>query len=128
MRLALVDRYPEDRAQSYFSRGLTQVSAANFDGALQEFKRAQTLWDRAAATDPRQFRRATSIIHKRIGGILVRLNRLNEAQPEYEAALAIDRNRLAEAPADTEIKLDISSALSALALIRLRRNQLAKGA
>ncbi len=126
LRLALVNQYPADLAQSYFSRGLTQVSAANFEGALQEFKRAQTLWDRAAATDSRRFRRATSIVHKRIGGILVRLNRLDEAQPEYETALAIDKNRLAEAPADTEIKLDMSYALSDLALIWLRRNQFGK--
>ena len=126
LRLDLVDRYPEDLAQSYFSQGLTQVSGANFEGARNEFKRAKSLWDRTAATDPRGFRRATSIVHKRIGGILVRLDRLDEAQPEYETALAIDWNRLAEAPADTEIKLDMSYALSDLALIWLRRDQFAK--
>lgn len=126
LRSTLSDKFPQDLAQSLFSRAQTQLSAANFEAALQDFRAAQSQWERAATADPRQFRRALSIVRKRIGGVLVRLNRLDEAQPEYETALAIDRARLAETPADVAIKLDLSFALSDLALIWLRRDQFSK--
>ena len=126
LRSALAEKFPLDFAQSLFSRAQTQVAAADFEGALRDFRAALSLWDGYAKNDPGQYRRSRSIVRKRIGGVLVRLNRLEEAQAEYETALALDRARLAEAPADLAIKLDMSYALSDLALIWLRRNQFSK--
>jgi hypothetical protein len=100
-RASLVDRYPEDPAKSCFSCGQTQIATANFEGAPSDLGIAPSLWDRAIPADPRKFRRSSSIVRKRIGGLLVRLNRLDQPRPEHETALAPHRTRpMSYAPSD----------------------------
>lgn len=126
IRERLGSLYPDDLARSYFSRAQSEVTAGAFEAGLMNHRKALALWEEVAPTKPGALRRSRSIAHKRIGGILVRLNRLDEAQGEYEASLRLDQLRLEEKPSDVEVKLDMSFAYSDLALIWMRREALAK--
>jgi non-specific serine/threonine protein kinase/serine/threonine-protein kinase len=126
LRQKIVDVYPQELAKSYFGQAQSRVVAGDFARALELHREALKLWDQAARSDGRQFQRSRSIAHKRIGGILIRLDRLDEAEKEYEAARALDLARLESNPADLEARLDMSYAQSDLALIWQRRKNHAK--
>jgi eukaryotic-like serine/threonine-protein kinase len=118
--------YPQELAKSYFGQAQAKVIAADYPKALELHRKALALWDQAAGSDGQQFQRSRSIAHKRIGGILIRLEKLEEAQVEYEAAVQLDLARLQKAPTDLEAKLDLSFAQSDLALIWQRRKNFPK--
>jgi len=126
LRQKIVAVYPQELAKSYFAQAQGRVIAADYPKALELHRKALALWDQAAGPEGRQFQRSRSIAHKRIGGILIRMERLDEAQKEYEAAVQVDLARLQKAPGDMEAKLDMSFAQSDLALIWQRRKNLPK--
>lgn len=126
LRQQFVSVYPQELAKSYFAQAQARVIAADFPQALELHRKALNLWDQAAGPDGQQFQRSRSIAHKRIGGILIRLERLEEAQKEYEMAIQLDLARLQTAPADVEAKLDMSFAQSDLALIWQKRKNFPK--
>lgn len=119
LRQKIAAVYPQELAKSYFAQAQSRVVVADFPRALELHREALKLWNQAGSG----FQRSRSIAHKRIGGILIRLNRLDEAQQEYEAAIRLDQERLQLAPSDLEITLDVTFAQSDLALIwQLRKN------
>jgi tetratricopeptide (TPR) repeat protein/tRNA A-37 threonylcarbamoyl transferase component Bud32 len=124
LRQKIAATFPQELAKSYFAQAQSRVTAADFAGALELHRQAVALWDQAAGPNSQQFLRSRSIGHKRMGGLLIRLGRLEEAQQHYETALQLDAMRLQISPADLEAKLDMSFAHSDLALIWQQRNNL----
>jgi tetratricopeptide (TPR) repeat protein len=84
------------------------------DRAIEEFRRAMALY-----RDPNN----VSLMHKRIGALLLRQDQAEAALPEYKAAIAIDEKLARESPSDARIKLNLSYGYSDLGTVlsRLRR-------
>jgi tetratricopeptide (TPR) repeat protein len=68
-----------------------------------------------------------ALYHKRLGALLIQKGNLSEALKEYQAAAALDEQRVSAQPADGRAKMDLSYDYSDWALI-LMRTQDVKGA
>jgi non-specific serine/threonine protein kinase/serine/threonine-protein kinase len=72
----------------------------------------------------RRNREQMAFAHKRLGGLLIRAGKLEEAKHEYQHALAIDRDLFKQDPTDPALELNATFALSDLGLIAKRQGKL----
>ncbi|HKA00475.1 MAG TPA: protein kinase [Candidatus Solibacter sp.] len=111
-------------ASAYQMRGSLRVSGDR-DGALRDQQRSLELSQRVvdAGCQDERCLSTLSFAHKKVGGMLIRLERLNEAAEHYAAALKLDEGLLAKAPNDPVLRYDLTFALSDTGFIYARQHE-----
>jgi tetratricopeptide (TPR) repeat protein len=106
----------DDLLKSEFAIGRVLTGKARDPEAISYYRRAIS---HAGTTPPPTL----ALVHKSLGAVLIRTGALDEALVEYQAASAIDEERVRNNPADGRAKLDVSYDYAdwGLILLRLKR-------
>jgi serine/threonine protein kinase len=132
---ALVAEYPDNPVYamnlvaSYQQRG-TVLGPDQMDlgAALLDQRRALALAQKVIDAGHVERERLSSLssCHKRVGAVLIKMDRLPEALNEYHAALALDERILAMDPQDPAARYDITLTRSDIGFIYGRQGDIAK--
>jgi tetratricopeptide (TPR) repeat protein len=106
----------DDLEKSEFSAGRALTRLDRDPEAIDFFRRSLSHAGRSLPQN-------VALVHKSLGGVLIRTGSLNEALGEYRAAAAIDEERVRKQPADGRAQVDLSYDYSDWALILLKLNQ-----
>ena len=107
---------------AHFDLAGAATRADDYAGALREYDAARTQFREAIAKQRTpELERDLALVEKYSGGILGRLKRNDEAVAHYEAARAIDEQRVREHPEQTETMLDLAFDLGDLGFFAHRR-------
>jgi len=113
-------------ADAYYSLANEIAERGDFAGALAIREKDLLLRREILAADPksRSARSNLALVAKRIGGLLTRLNRMEDAYERYAEALAIERQWLAADPQSLEARTAVSFSTSDIGFIRLQQKRL----
>ncbi len=122
MQSLLADR-PNDplvrreMATAEHSLALALTSLRRYPEAISYYRRALSHADGAEPAN-------VALYHKRLGALLIITNDLGNALNEYQAAAALDEQRVRDTPASARAKMDLSYDYSDWALLLMRSNNL----
>jgi non-specific serine/threonine protein kinase/serine/threonine-protein kinase len=112
-------------ADAYFAQANEISQRGDIAGALAVREKDLQLRRELLAADPKNpaFRGNLALVQKRVGGLLIRLNRLDEAYDHYAAALEIERQWVAAAPLSVEARTAVSFSTSDIGFIRIQQRR-----
>lgn len=113
-------------ADAYFAQANELSQRGDIAGALAIREKDLQLRRELLAADPKNpsSRGNLALVSKRVGGLLIRLNRLEEAYNHYAAALAIEREWMAADPLSVEARTAVSFSNSDIGFIRIKQDRL----
>ena len=102
-------------AASEHAMALSLTAEQRYPEAIAYYRKALS---HAAGSDPAN----VALYHKRLGALLIVTKDLDSALNEYQAAIALDEQRVRTTPANARAKMDLSFDYSDRALLFLRMN------
>jgi tetratricopeptide (TPR) repeat protein len=128
IRQAFAGHLPEvetskELLSSYYNLGVHRTQLGDLAGALENYKKCLDACEKIARSEParRNNLRTLSIVHKRIGAVLIRKAELADALDHYRSAQTIDEKRIADNPNNAVAQMDVTYAYSDIGYIL--RNQ-----
>ncbi|MBI2687406.1 MAG: protein kinase [Acidobacteria bacterium] len=119
---------PELLADAYYARADVLTERGDYEGSLAMRQQDLAIRQQLLAANPgdRRLRGNVALVAKRMGGLLIRLGRLDEAYTKYAAAMELEKKILAEEPLSLGARTAISYSISDIAYIRIQQGRLAE--
>ncbi|MFZ0955127.1 MAG: protein kinase, partial [Candidatus Sulfotelmatobacter sp.] len=96
-------------AYSYQHQGVLQTSRNNFSQAWESNRKALELFQQVVKISPTEsYRTALSYAHKRLGGLLIQMEKFPEALAQYRSALTLDESLLSADPDSPKLRYSIT--------------------